>query len=93
MRMLRQLSAMLDSLPVWAQFTIGGALVLYSIISIYGRIDVRFGARVFSKIPPNEIRSNQSHVFQYTGFPLAVTIGYLILLWAKYTGATVDVTP
>jgi len=93
MRMLRQLSEMLDTMPVWARFAVAGALVLYSIVSVYGRIDVRFGAKVFSKIPPNEIRTNQSHVFAYTGVPLAVTVGYLILLWARYTGTPVSLEP
>lgn len=93
MRMLRQLSEMLDGMPVWAQIAVAAALVLYSIASIYGRIDTRFGAKLFSKVPPHEIRTNQSHLFAYTGVPLAVTIGYLILLWARYSGTPVRLEP
>jgi hypothetical protein len=84
---------MLDSMPVWIQFALAAFLVVYCIVSVYGRFNVNFGAKVFSKIPPHEIRSNQGHILQYTGIPLAVTIGYLILLWARHSGVPVSVTP
>ena len=93
MRQLQNLAEMLDSMPVWGQYALAAFLVVYSIVSIYGRINVNFGAKVFSKIPPNEIRTNQGHILAYTGIPLALTIGYLILLWAKHTGVPVSVTP
>ena len=85
MSQLRQLSEMLDTMPVWLQFAIAAALVAYSFVSVYGRINLQFGAKAFSKIPMDEIRENKAHIFQYTVIPLIVTIGYLALLVAKYT--------
>lgn len=87
MRQLRQLSQLLDSFPVWLQFGIAIGLVAFSLVAVYGRIDVRFGAKVFSKIPPEEIQTNKSHIYQYTVVPVLVTLGYLALLAGKYMGA------
>jgi hypothetical protein len=84
--MLRQLSQMLDSMPVWLQFVIAVGLVAYSAAAVYGRIDPGFGAKVFSKIPEDEIQTNKSHILQYTVIPVAVTFGYLALLAVKYLG-------
>ncbi len=85
MRQLRQLSEMLDSMPVWVQFAIAAVLILYSFVSVYGRINLQFGAKAFSRIDKSEIRENKVHIFQYTIVPLFVTIGYLALLLSKYT--------
>ena len=85
MRQFRQLSEMLDSMPVWLQFAIAIGLVAYSFVSVYGRINLQFGAKAFSKIPENEIRENKAHILQYTVIPLLVTVGYLGLLVTKYT--------
>ncbi|MEM7501800.1 MAG: hypothetical protein AAF417_07135 [Pseudomonadota bacterium] len=85
MRQLRQLSEMLDSMPVWLQFAIAVGLVAYSFVSVYGRFNLQFGAKAFSKIPKNEIRKNKAHIVQYTVIPLLVTVGYLGLLITKYT--------
>jgi len=86
MRPLHQLSQMLDTLPVWGQVLIAIGLVAYSILAIYGRINLKFGEKAFSKIPGDQIRSNVPHIIQYTVIPVFVTIGYLTLLVAKYTG-------
>jgi len=84
MRQLRQLSELLDSMPVWVQFAIAAGLIAYSFVSVYGRFNLQFGAKAFSNIAKNEIRENKAHIFQYTVIPLIVTIGYLVLLAVKY---------
>lgn len=84
MRPLRQLEGLIDALPVWGQFAIAAGLIIFSILSIYGRINVAVGAKVFSKIPADEIRSNIPHIIGYTVIPVIVTIGYLLLLTSKY---------
>jgi heat shock protein HslJ len=61
-------------------------------MSIYGRINLRFGAKIFSKIHPHEIRTNQAHILSYTGIPLTVTIGYLLLLYGG-PGMSLDPAP
>lgn len=86
MRQLRQLAQMLDSMPTWAQFAIAAGLLLYSFAAIYGRLNLDFGAKVFSKIPRDEIKTNMGHILRYTILPTLVTIGYLLLLIAKYSG-------
>lgn len=88
MRQLRQLAGMLDSMPIWAQFAIAAGLLAYSFVAIYGRMNVDFGAKVFSKVPRDQIRTNQVHILQYTIIPVAVTVAYLLLLFAKYSAGT-----
>jgi hypothetical protein len=85
MRQLRQLSTILDALPVWCQILIAAGLVVYAIVSLYARINVTFGARVFSKVPSDQIRTNVPHIIRYTVAPVIVTIGYLVMLIARHT--------
>ncbi len=85
MRQLRQLSGLLDSMPVPVQILVGLLLVAYTLVAVYGRFNLAFGAKVFSKIPPDEIRANTGHIIQYTVIPAIVTVGYLVLLFAKYS--------
>lgn len=84
MRALRQLEALIDQMPLWGQIAVGAFLVIYSILSVYGRINPSLGRKVFSKIPESEIRTNKPHIMGYTVIPVLVTIGYLILLINKY---------
>lgn len=83
MRQLSQLSQLLDAMPVPVRIAVALFLVAYSVVAIYGRINLEFGAKVFSTIPPEEIRTNIGHIFQYTIIPIIVTIGYLSLLAAR----------
>ena len=83
MRILRQLEAQIDQMPQWAQILVGVFLVVYSILSIYGRINPRVGKKVFSKIPEAEIRTNKGHIIGYTVIPVIVTIGYFFLLCSR----------
>ena len=80
MRLLQQLEAQIDQMPPWAQILVGVFLVVYSILSIYGRIKPRFGKKIFSKIPEAEIRTNTGHIIGYTVIPVIVTAGYFFLL-------------
>ena len=90
MRVLHQLSGLMDQMPPWAQWLVGIGLVLFSAASIYGRINVRFGTKVFSKVPPEDIRSNTGHIIGYTVIPVIVTVVYCLLLWTKYFGGNVS---
>lgn len=80
MRQLRQLSQLLESMPVWAQILVAVFLTAYAIASIYGRVNIAVGRHVFSKIPPEEIRTNTGHIIQYTVIPVIVWVGFLVLL-------------
>jgi len=84
--MLRILSELLDTLPTWGQWTLGAALVLYSIAAVYGRINLAVGAKVFSKIPADRIRTDKGHIIQYTVIPLVATTVYVLLLLTKHIG-------
>ncbi len=87
MRQLRQLEALLDGIPVWGQILIGLFLVVYSILSVYGRMNPSVGRKLFSKIPESEIKTNKLHILSYTVVPVFVTLGYFILLFNKYSGS------
>lgn len=84
MKIIRQLSQQLDSIPVWAQFAIAFGLIVYSCISVYARVNPTFGAKAFSRIAEDEIRHNKVHILRYTIVPLIVTVGYIGLLATKY---------
>jgi len=83
MRILANFSHLLDQMPPWAQWLVGAGLVLFSIISIYGRINVNFGTKVFSKVPADQIRTNVPHIIGYTVLPCIVTVIYLYLFITK----------
>jgi hypothetical protein len=80
MRQLHQLSRLIDDMPIWAQIAIALFLTAYSVASIYARLNPSFGKSFFSKVPPEELRTNFGHIFQYTVVPCIVWIGFLLLL-------------
>lgn len=84
MKMLRQLDAMLGDMPPWVQFAIATFLTAYAIASVYGRFNVSFGKRIFSKIPQEEIQSNVGHIISYTVVPCIVWLGFLGLLAIRH---------
>lgn len=83
MRILRQLGDVIHSLPVWGQVLLGLALTAFSIASVYGRFNTRFGAKVFSKIPESEIRTNVFHIVWYTVIPALATVYFLLLVFTS----------
>ena len=83
MRVLNYFDGLVDSLPSWGQIVLALFLVTFSVLSVYGRINTRFGGKIFSKIPESEIRSNLFHIFRYTIVPVSITLGYLALLLKK----------
>lgn len=80
MRTLRQLEALVGQLPVWGQILLAAFLVLFSVASVYGRINPRFGAKVFSRIPEDQIQTNVFHIVWYTVFPVVATLLLLTVL-------------
>ncbi len=72
---------------MWGQILIGLFLVVYSILSVYGRMNPSVGKKLFSKIPKSEIRTNKLHILSYTVVPIIVTLGYFVLLFNKYSGS------
>jgi hypothetical protein len=74
----------MDQMPLWGQVLVGALLIVFSILSTYGRINPKVGAKVFSKIPESEIRTNKAHILSYTIIPIVVTIGYLVVFLNKY---------
>ena len=56
---LRQVETFIETAPMWAQIAMGLFLVVISIGSIYGRINTKFGAKVFTKIPADQIRTER----------------------------------
>ena len=86
MRILRQLEGLIDGLPPWGQVLLGMALLAYSGLSIYGRVNVSVGKKIFSKVPEDQIRTNWVHIIGYTVVPVIVTVGYSLLLYTKHFG-------
>lgn len=84
--MLFKLSRLLETIPVWGQILIAIFLVGFSIVSVYGRIDLGFGAKAFSRIPRHRLRSDVGHIVQYTVIPVITTIGFLVLLYLHHFG-------
>ncbi len=84
MRQIRQLTDMLDAMPFWLQIAIAIFLLLFTLGSVYARINLDFGEKFFSKVSRDEIRSNRGHMFQYTTIPAIATVGYFGLLLTKY---------
>jgi hypothetical protein len=82
---LRNLLRLMDEMPVWAQLVVAALLVLYAVASVYGRIDTRFGSKIFSRIPERELRTNMGHIFQYTVMPVIVCLGFLFVLIARHS--------
>ena len=73
-----------EGLPFWGQMSLLAFLALLSILSIYGRINVDFGAKCFSRISKEQIRSSKIHIFQYTVLPIIATLFYIWLLSQQY---------
>lgn len=86
MRQLRQLIEMFNTIPRPVQFVIAAALVAFSLASLYGRINTRFGAKVFSRVEESQIRRNVGHILQYTVVPIIVTAAFVALLVASLAG-------
>ena len=84
MRALDRFEGLVDGLPPWGQIVLALCLVAFSVLSVYGRINTRFGGKIFSKIPDSEIRTNSFHILRYTIIPVIITLGYLTLLLKKY---------
>ena len=78
--MIENLSQIFDGLPLWAKLSIGIFLVVYSILSVWERINLKHGAKMFSRVPPSKVRSAWGHIIQYTIIPIAVTVWYCRLL-------------
>ena len=85
MRLLYQLENMVHQWPLWAQLGAGAFLVVYSVASVYGRINPRFGIKIFSRVPEAEIRTNKGHIISYTVVPVIVTVGYALILLRLYS--------
>lgn len=85
MKMIFNLRQMLSVMPLWVQLFLGAFLLIISMVSLYGRINLAFGARVFSRIPVAKIRKNIPHIIQYTIIPLIVTAYYFCMLIVIYT--------
>lgn len=75
----RQLEQLTDTFPVWLKIVIGIFFLSFSIVSVYGRININFGNKIFSRIPKDQIRTNLFHIFQYTIIPVLVTVYYFYL--------------
>ena len=84
--MLNDLIANTQNLPMWGQMLIAFGLICFSCVSLYGRINLEFGEKIFAKIPKQKIRSNVGHIFMYTVSPIGVTIGYIAFLLKQYGG-------
>lgn len=84
MRQIHQLEQFIDQIPPWGQFLIALFLLVFSILSLYGRYNTKVGSKVFSKIPADQIRSNWGHIIGYTIIPIIVTVGYFVLLAERY---------
>ena len=80
MRQLRDLNQMIDQMPMWGQYVLAVLLIAFAVASVYGRLNPKFGAELFSKVPEEEIRSNVGHIIRYTVVPSVVCVLYVVLL-------------
>jgi len=69
-----------DSMSPGLKIFLGIWFVGMSILSVYARINTKFGAKIFTKVPENELRTNMWHITEYTIIPIIVTIFYLVLV-------------
>lgn len=86
MTQLRQLSELFDRMPMAVVAGVAIGLVVYSVVATYGRINLDFGAKVFSRVPRERLRSDVFHITRYTVIPVVVTLGFLALLAVRLAG-------
>lgn len=66
--------------PQWGQIVIAITLLTISLASLYGRLDLSMGSRLFKQLPDHEIRTNWGHITLFTIVPLLLTVLYFSLL-------------
>lgn len=76
---MKQYRNVFENSPIWLRYGLAGFLVSYCLASIWGRIDLRFGAKIFSQVAPQHIRTDIWHIVMYTIIPVLLTTYYLSL--------------
>ena len=70
-------------MPNWLRVLLLVFFVGFSLISIFGRINLNFGEKVFSRVSRNRIRGDFGHIVAYTIIPTIVA-GYYVYLFVKW---------
>ncbi len=83
MRILHDIEAIFEASPVWLRVLLLVFFVLFSFLSIYGRLNLNVGSKLFARIPRQQIRTNLWHISTYTVIPVVITAVYcgLFLRW------------
>ena len=88
MEKIVQLSRVFETMPIAAQIFVGLVLVGFAGASIYSRINLDFGAKTFSGIPREQLRTNKAHIACYTGIPVLLALSFLLLLVVHHTAGS-----
>ena len=76
MHTINEIDQLFELMPAWLRVALLVFFVGFSVLSIYARINLRVGEKVFSRIPRNRIRRNVGHILQYTILPTIVAAYY-----------------
>lgn len=76
MHTLNEIDQLFELMPAWLRVVLLVVFVGFSVLSVYARIDLSVGEKVFSRIPRNRIRRNVRHIAQYTILPTIVAAYY-----------------
>ncbi len=81
-RSLRHLVDEVGSMPEWLRWTLLVLLCTYSLASLYARINLRFGRKMYRRANRYRLRRDPLHILRYTILPLAITYAYVRALFA-----------
>ncbi len=69
-------------MPEWLRLSVAVALVTYTAASLWARIDLRFGRKLYRRASRRRLRRDPWHILRYSILPAAITFAYLRALWA-----------
>ncbi|MAS92132.1 MAG: hypothetical protein CMO55_02955 [Verrucomicrobiales bacterium] len=74
-----------EVMPIYAQIFVGAIIFAFAAASVYSRINLNFGAKTFSGIPREQLRTNVGHILVYTGIPVVLAIAFFTMVAIYYT--------
>ena len=76
MHILNEIDRLFELSPAWLRVVLLVFFIGFSMLSVYARINLSVGEKVFSRIPRNRIRRSIGHIVQYTILPTIVAAYY-----------------
>ncbi|MEO1283142.1 MAG: hypothetical protein AAFV69_15595 [Pseudomonadota bacterium] len=83
MQTLNEIDQLFELMPAWLRVVLLVFFIGFSVLSVYARINLNVGEKVFSRIPRSRIRRNVGHILQYTILPTIVAAYYTHLFWGS----------